>query len=233
MSWHCSRVLAEAFSEATSLAGAPSVPSSTTPTPEAFYWPGKTTEHSRLSRFGMMSEPLTADRGEDLLTWFREAFLAKTSVPQDEVMGLTVSAVGSGRKWLGLLARFDHDSLSWKTPQCSLVEGLDEFSETWPRWGSMRNGECWERMTADSSTDAKESGSLLPTPSGCRSGKNHVAGRMDEWGGSSNPFRKTEIGSVSSPDFEEWVMGWPERWTVLMPLETDKFQRWQQQHGES
>jgi len=32
----------------------------------------------------------------------------------------------------------------------------------------------------------------LPTPSGCSNrGKNHVVGRLDEWGGSSNPFRGT------------------------------------------
>jgi len=28
----------------------------------------------------------------------------------------------------------------------------------------------------------------------------------------------------------EWLMGWPLGWTDLKPLETDKFQQWQQQH---
>jgi hypothetical protein len=151
------------FSEATYLDGAPSAPSNTTPTPEAFYWPDKTTEHSRLSRFGMTSEPLMGVRGEDLLTWFREVSLAKTSAQRDEAMDWTASEVGSGRKWLGLLAKYDRDSLSWRTPQCSLLEGSDEFSETWPRWGSMRNGESWERQTAAPITSAIESG-LWPTP---------------------------------------------------------------------
>jgi hypothetical protein len=163
MSWHFSRALVAGFSEATYLDGAPSAPSNTTPTPEAFYWPDKTTEHSRLSRFGMTSEPLMGVRGEDLLTWFREVSLAKTSARQAKVTGSTVNEVGSGRKWLGLLARFDRDSRSWRTPQCSLLGGSDEYSETWPRWGSMRNGECWERQTAEPRTSATESG-LWPTP---------------------------------------------------------------------
>jgi hypothetical protein len=163
MSWHFSRALVAGFSEATYLDGAPSAPSNTTPTPEAFYWPDKTTEHSRLSRFGMTSEPLMGVRGEDLLTWFREVSLAKTSAQRDEATDWTASEVGSGRKWLGLLARFDRDSRSWRTPQCSLLEGLDEFSATWPRWGSMRNGESWERQIAEPPTSATESG-LWPTP---------------------------------------------------------------------
>ena len=58
----------------------------------------------------------------------------------------------------------------------------------------------------------------LPTPSGTSNhGKNHVAGRLDEWGGSSIPFRGTEIGKVHSPGFELWVMGFPAVWRQLMP----------------
>ena len=59
----------------------------------------------------------------------------------------------------------------------------------------------------------------LPTPSGCSNGgKNHVVGRLDEWGGSSNPFRGTEIGRVRCASFEAWMMGYPMAWvsrTVL------------------
>ena len=31
----------------------------------------------------------------------------------------------------------------------------------------------------------------------------------------------------------EWAMAWPAGWTELKPLAMDKFQLWQQQHGES
>jgi hypothetical protein len=74
---------------------------------------------------------------------------------------------------------------------------------------------------------------LLPTPSGVNGGNNHTMGRVDEWGGSSNPLRGTVIGSMCSPEFEELVMGWPVTWTELTPLETDRFQAWCASHGIS
>ena len=57
-------------------------------------------------------------------------------------------------------------------------------------------------------------------------------GRVDEWGGSSNPLRGTVIGSMCSPEFEEMVMGWPIGWTELTPYETARFRAWQREHGE-
>jgi hypothetical protein len=33
------------------------------------------------------------------------------------------------------------------------------------------------------------------------------------------------------PTNHEWLMGWLSGWTALQPLETDKFQQWQQLHG--
>lgn len=78
---------------------------------------------------------------------------------------------------------------------------------------------CALRASALSTFGSASSG--LPTPSGTSNhGKNHVAGRLDEWGGSSNPFRGTEIGKVHSPGFELWVMGLPAAWRELMPPAT-------------
>ena len=60
----------------------------------------------------------------------------------------------------------------------------------------------------------------LPTPSGCSNGgKNHVVGRLDEWGGSSNPFRGTEIGKKRCASFEAWMMGYPMVWLSRMVSE--------------
>lgn len=67
--------------------------------------------------------------------------------------------------------------------------------------------------------DASGNG-LLPTPSGTSNhGKNHVSGRLDEWGGSSNPFRGTAAGKLHLPALELWMMGFPDAWRQLMPLE--------------
>ena len=68
------------------------------------------------------------------------------------------SEAASGLKCLGSLARFDLDTRSWKTHQFSLLGGLESFSETWPRWGMMRNGECWELSTPELRTSENESG---------------------------------------------------------------------------
>jgi hypothetical protein len=57
-----------------------------------------------------------------------------------------------------------------------------------------------------------------PTPSATSNhGRNHVAGRLDEWGGSSNPFRGTELANVHCPSFELWIMGFPAEWAQQMP----------------
>jgi hypothetical protein len=36
-----------------------------------------------------------------------------------------------------------------------------------------------------------------------------------------------------SPEWVEWLMGWPTGWTDLQPLETDKFRLWLHSHGKS
>jgi DNA (cytosine-5)-methyltransferase 1 len=36
--------------------------------------------------------------------------------------------------------------------------GLGEFSETWPQWGLMRDGECWEQRTLEQTIRGTESG---------------------------------------------------------------------------
>ena len=163
MSWLFSRALVEAFSEASSLDGEPSAPLSVMPTLHKFYRLDKMMEPSNLSRFGLTCAVLTEDRGEELLTSFLAVSLARTSAQPAEGMGSTGPSLDSGLNLHGSLARFDLDSSSWKTPQCSLIEGLDEFSETWPAWGSMRNGVSWGRTTPALPTSEKESGSW-PTP---------------------------------------------------------------------
>jgi len=101
------------------------------------------TEPSNLSRFGLTCAVLTADRGEALLTSYLADFRARTSAPPAKAQELTESAADFGRKWPGLFAILDRNTSSWKTPQYSLLGGLDAFSETWTRSGTMRNGQCY------------------------------------------------------------------------------------------
>jgi len=148
---------------------APSAPLSVMPTPHRFWRSDKTMEPSQLSRFGLTCAVLTADRGEALLTWFRADSRVRTYPLLDPAPGSTVSDRVCGRKWHASLARYDHDSYSWRTAQCSLLGGSEEFSETWPKWGSMRDGAVYLLPTLVRRISGSASG-LLPTPTTIDSG---------------------------------------------------------------
>ena len=164
MSWHYSQALVAEYLADTSLGGAPFAPLSGSPIPQAFLCSDRMTAFSRLSRFGMTFKPLTGTLGADVLMWFLAGFPAKTSAQPERAQELTAPEAGCGSTWHGSLARFDRATSSWRTPQCSLLEGLDKFSETWPRWGMMRNGECSEQSMPAHLTNETASGLWLPTP---------------------------------------------------------------------
>jgi hypothetical protein len=194
MSWLYSRALVEVFSEATCSVGELFVLSSAIPTPQAFCAPDRMTDFFRPSRFGMTFRPLTVDRGEELLMWYLGDFLAKTSALPEPEKDLTASEADYGRKWRGSWAKYYPDSCSWKTAQCSLLEGLDEFLETWPRSGLMRHGECYPLRTVVRPTAESAFGSsLIPTPT--TQDNNQVAGMY------ANPKSTTTLGG--------WVRLWP------------------------
>ena len=163
MSWLFSQALVEAFWGGTSSDGEPSAQLNVMPTAQLFSHRDKPMDVSRFSRFGLTSRPLTADRGEDLLTWFREDFLVRISPLQAAETDLTENAPDSGERWSASFARYDPDTSTWRTPQRSLLGGYTEHLGTWPNFGSMRNGRCWERSTSELRTSESESG-LLPTP---------------------------------------------------------------------
>jgi hypothetical protein len=164
MSWHFSRALVAAYSEATCSGGAQSVLSSMNPTPALYSYSDKMMAFCRRSQSGMTCEPLTETLGAELLTWYLAGFPARTLAAQERVQESPGSDQDCGAKWPGSLARYDRDTHSWKTAQYSLLGDLAEFSETWPRWGTMRNGVCWERQTLERRTDEIESGCWLSTP---------------------------------------------------------------------
>lgn len=233
MSWLFSRALVEEYSADTCSDGALSAPLSVMPTAHSFWRRGKTIEPSGLSLFGLTCEVLTDDRGEALLASYRQDFLARTLAPQARAAASTESAAAYGKRPGESFATWNPTARGWRTAQCSLLGDSDEFSATWPKWGSMRNGVCFQRARPDSTTCASASGFSLPTPSGVNGGTNNTMGRIDEWGGSSNPLRGTVIGSMCLPEFEEMVMGWPIGWTALTPYATDKFRAWLSEHGEN
>ena len=149
MSWLFSQVLVEEYLGDISLDGEQSVQLNGSPIPQAYCAPDKMTDFSRLSRFGITYKPLTESHGEELLMSYRAGFHAKTSRPQEKELASMEIDQECGEKWRGSFTKYDPDSYSWKTHQCSLLGDLEEFSETWPQWGLMRNGECWEQTTLE------------------------------------------------------------------------------------
>ena len=234
MSWHYSRALEEEFSEVTCSDGELSAPSSGCRTLETSSCNGKTMESCDHSRSGTTCRPSTGDHGLDLWMSSLEASRAKTSVQQGKARGSTESVPECGRTWPGSLARYDRDSRSWKTPQCSLLEGLDVFSETWPRWGMMRNGECWELPTLAGVMTGTASGFSHPTPT-CSDHKGACArdlprlGQLKDWMFETLTHNQSTI--YPTPGFMERVMGWPTGWTELKPLQMGNLRQWQQQHS--
>lgn len=163
MSWLFSRALVAASLGGNSSAGEPSAPLNLMPTPQPFLHNGKTTAFSKPSQYGLTYELLTADRGEALLMWFRAGFRARTSAPPVKAQASKAPAPASGWRWPASYAKYDPAERSWRTRQSSLLGGSESFSETWPRWGSMRNGECLARRPWAPLTSASASGSW-PTP---------------------------------------------------------------------
>ena len=195
------------------------------------------TASSVRSLSGTTSLPLTADPGAGSSTLSQAGSLVRTSPEQGKGRALKELGPAYGERWPVSWVRFDLATFSWKTRQCSLLRGSDVFSGTWPQWGTMRGGECWEHDTPEHPTDATGSGSWLATPTatanqlspsmrkhpGCRRWvPTPVTNGLD--GGARarrNPHYVATKGL--DPQFPEYLMGWPIGWTDLRPWETDRY----------
>ena len=160
---HSSPELAEAYLEQPSSAGDQSAPWKLSRIVGKSSCGDSGTVCFPCSRSGTTSELSMGGRGMGWWISLLAASRVRISVPRDEEPESTGNTVDSGRRWPGSLAKYDHASRSWKTRQYSLLGGLTEFSETWPRWGLMRNGELFPRPKLGLHTKGSEYG-FLPTP---------------------------------------------------------------------
>ena len=258
MSWLFSQALVEEYLGENFSDGEQSALSNGNHTQQAYCAPDKMTKFSKLSRFGMTFKPLTEQDGEELLTLYLAGFHAKTSPQQEKELELMESDQECGEKWQGSFTKYNQDMRSWKTHQCSLLGDLDEFLETWPQWGLMRDGECWEQQMLAQTIRGTESGLSpngvdsfhTPNTTGLDGGSNSrkalrkklatpVARMWKDSGKSPSELNRNsetlamQAGGSLNPQWVEWLMGWSLGWTDLKPLETDKYHYVQQQHGES
>jgi hypothetical protein len=196
-------------------------------THERYCCNGNATESCRDSQSGTTCKHLTADHGEARLTSFAVDSPARTSAQPVKERDSAGSGLDCGPRWPGSFARLDPNTSSWKTHQFSLLGGLESFSETWPRWGMMRDGECWDLISLEPIITAPESG-WLPTPT-CADSKN-AGGRQNQYDLSKHA--RVITGKRLSVHYSEWTMDWPHGWTDITPLGTDKFQAWLDSHGK-
>jgi len=208
---HCSQVLAEDCLEAIYLDGAQSAELNGIHTQLVYLSPDKMTAFSRLSRFGMMCKPLTEDLGEDLLMWYLEDSHAKTLAAREKAQASQENDQECGRTWRGSLAKYDPNTHSLKTAQCSLLEDSTQSSVTLPRWGTMRNGELYQQPIVAHLTCGRGYGSLLPTPVASDATTGDIIGKDDTFYTTKTgmPRKVNRNGKDGSVGLARLVRMWP------------------------
>jgi len=181
MSWHYLRVQGEESLQDICSGGDVLQPLKSKITHAEFYCNGRLMDSYLDSLSGTMPQHLTEDLGGEKSMSSQGVFLARTSVSQAEVQGLTENNPQCGITWRGWLAKFDQDSYSWKTAQCSFIEESGESLVTFPVSGMTRSGLLWELPMLAHRTSATERG-LWRTPDtgggGCKS--NSLKARLIE-----------------------------------------------------
>lgn len=204
---------------------------------------GSLTDVCQHFRSGMMyahSDPTTQSAVGSLTTCGQ---LEKTSVSVEDFPVKTSastatkkevfpeSAADYGLSSQGYLMKYDQQSASWKTPQLLLFEDWTECLPALPNWGTMRNGALYPHQKPVSKMCGENAGGY--------------------WGTipSSTQWMRLKKESLTKCKFEAWhrtiickimklhncyptpllcekLMGFPDGWSDLEPLETLKFHKW-------
>ena len=147
-----------------------------------------------------------------------EDSLARTLATLEKEQDSTANEADCSLNLCESLARWDQESLSWKTSQRCLLGGWIEYSGRWPRSGLMRNGIAYRLrpLVLISEATACLSLPVVPRPVAC-DGKG--SGRVREERGANNNLRdwwNKKYGFVYPPvRFSEYLMGFPIGYTEL------------------
>lgn len=170
--------------------------------------------------------PVQPNNTEELRTWLAQAFRAPRSHTQDcaeEVMTPEICGLQQPQPF----AQLDPKSHGWKMSLALFpLDTSPPFSETWPKWGLMRNGVAYQRGGAERPMPVRESG-YLPTPTAHNAKEGNYPAERTR----NTPTLASVAGGKLNPEWTEWLMGWPMGWTDLKPLATARFQQWLSAHG--
>ena len=186
--------------------------------------------------------PVQPSSIEELRMWLAQAFPVSHSQLQESKQEPMTSET-CGPQPGTLFATFDQPTFCWKTCQNSLIPTTSESSlPTWPGWGIALNGECLALTVRTFRTTAPDYG-WLPTPRAsmathgicwARAYANHKGNLEDFLAQKYVQTGGERIRGLSvSPYFVTLLMGWPQSWVSLQPLETDKYQQWLDAHGSA
>ena len=166
---------------------------------------------------------------EDISTFLQQDSLANLSQWQASERGGETTEI-CGPKPSRPFAELDHATRCWRTYQvCLLTNMADEYSQTWPKQGLMRDGVCSEQTMWVRRTSANASG-YLPTPT-ARDWKDN--GKSPAELARNSVTLATRAGGKLNPMWIEWLMGWPIGWTDLKPWAMGKYPQSLQKRGES
>lgn len=189
----------------------------------------------RTSAVAKMLENFRQLRMGGKLISLPEVFPAKESaLATIAAKDLKMNGLASGESLPEPLAFFDQGSLSWRTCQRSLFEGLELYSEILPRSGTMRNGILYPRGSSAPLINEREF-SLWPTPQASDAKR----ARFSRQAHLKHQARQTRLGFGTGPAglnliahcqiefdgfpttiFVEWLMGFPPFWTRIESSET-------------
>lgn len=156
--------LAAEYSEEPCSDGEPCAPLKSSPSVGRCCSDAKWMDAYRASLSGTTSEHSTATPGAAASMSSAADSRARTFQQPEKAQESTEPEAGCGERWHEWFAKYDRDTSSWRTRQCSLLEGLDVFSETWPRWGLMRGGACWEVHRFPEAQSFESDYGWLPAP---------------------------------------------------------------------
>ena len=167
MNWHCLQAPAGESLAEDCLDGIPFALWKTLPSRVKSYLRDNGTESLNHFLFGTMFGHLTEGHGGDPLTSCLVGSHVKTYPLREPERESPATSPDCGDIWRGSFVRLDQDLCLWKTHQCSLLGDLEPFCGTWPNWGTMRGGACWEHTTLERRISGTAYGlgqPMLPTP---------------------------------------------------------------------
>ena len=180
-----------------------SATSSENPTASLYYKHTSPADVSTTPLYGTTSKPLTDIPGEEqtsLLPDFPASHTVQQAREREPVTTETSGPIHSGS-----LAKWSPDTSCWRTYQVSMWAMLDgnltgePWSDSFPNWGTMRNGELIPLPTPEPHTTDAGGGSWhIPTPTAA----DHFKGDL-----TSSQHSDGSMHSMTLPDF---VNRWPD-----------------------